>query len=288
MNYLLLIASVIIGTAKNTFTNYFASANKCTETELNFFNAVLFLVGTVIFLLYGNISVSIYTVFMSVIFAAINLISQISFMKSLEYGSMSLTTLFSSCGMIISAMFGVLFRSEPFRITQIAGMIFIILAATAISNERSENKPSKKWVACVSLSFLASGFIGVVQKIHQTSAYKSEINGFLAISFGIMTIVSFAVFAKGKISNGKPLAFAQSKTNIIITSVLTGISLAFLHKGNLYLSGVLPGMLFFPFHNGGVIVLSAICSAVLFREKLGKSKLIGISAGILGVILLSI
>lgn len=288
MNYVLLVASVIIGTLKNVFTNRFTSKNRCTKTEMNLFNTVLFLVGTIVFILGGKLSVSGYTIGMSVIFAAINITAQISCLKALECGSLSLTTLFTSCGMIISAMFGVFFYAEPFKIVQAAGMIFIILAAAAISNEKGDTKPSKKWAVYVITASLANGFIGVAQKIHQTSPHKNEINGFLALSFGIMTLVSLIMFAYEKIKSGKPVEFEQSKKDVMITSVITGALLAFLHKGNLYLSGALPGMLFFPFHNGGVIVFSAICSAVIFKEQLPKPKLIGIALGIAGVILLSI
>lgn len=288
MNHILLVVSVIIGTLRNVFTNRFTSKNRCTKAEMNFFNAVLFSVGTIIFIAGGNLSVSVYTLGMSVIFAAINLISQISIMKALECGSMSLTTLFTSCGMIISALFGVFFYTEPFRVTQAVGVLFIIFAAAAVSNEKDDTKPSKKWAAYVVISFLASGFIGVVQKIHQSSVHREEINGFLALSFAIMAAVSFVIFAYERIKSGNPVSFEQSKKDVMLTSVITGALLAFLHKGNLYLSGVLPGMLFFPFHNGGVIVLSAIASALVFREKLSKLKLIGIVSGIVGVILLSI
>lgn len=288
MNYILLVASVVIGTLKNVFTNGFTSKNKCTGAEMNLFNAVLFLVGTIIFIIGGNVGVSGYTIKMSLVFAAICLVSQISFMKSLEYGSMSLTTLFTSCGMIISALFGVFFFAEPFRIVQAVGMVFILIAAGAVSNEKGETKISLRWWIYVAISFLATGFIGVAQKIHQTSVHKDEINGFLALSFAVMAAVSFGMFAYERIKSGKPAKFEQSKKSVMLTSVATGALLAFLHKGNLYLSGVLPGMLFFPFHNGGVIVLSAVASAVLFHEKLSNTKLFGIVSGIVGVVLLSL
>lgn len=115
MNYLILALSVVIGTLRNIFTNRFTSKNPMNKAQINLFNALLFLTGTVVFFLFGNFTVSAYTAKMSVIFAVITLLGQIFFMKALEYGSMSFTTLFTSCAMIIPAIFGIIFykRTVP-------------------------------------------------------------------------------------------------------------------------------------------------------------------------------
>ena len=288
MNYLILALSVVIGTLRNIFTNRFTSKNPMNKAQINLFNALLFLTGTVVFLLFGNFTVSAYTAKMSVIFAVITLLSQIFFMKALEYGSMSFTTLFTSCAMIIPAIFGIIFYNEQFRPMQGIGLLLILASIAAISFEKGSKEINKKWIFCVFFSFLTSGIVGILQKIHQNSPYREEQGGFLLIAFIIMTAASVIMFISEKMKTKKPLTFGQSKADVIITAVLSGLMLSLLHKINLYLSGALAGIVFFPIHNGGVIVFSAISSFLIFHEKLSKPKLFGILIGLLSIVFLSI
>jgi multidrug transporter EmrE-like cation transporter len=48
----------------------------------------------------------------------------------------------------------------------------------------------------------------------------------------------------------------------------------------------MPGIIFFPIVNGGVIILSALSAILLFRERLPKMQLIGLIAGIISVLCL--
>ena len=59
-----------------------------------------------------------------------------------------------------------------------------------------------------------------------------------------------------------------------------------INKLNLYLSGVLPGILFFPLVNGGVILLSILASRVLFHEKMTPKQVLGVVLGVLSIFLI--
>lgn len=56
---------------------------------------------------------------------------------------------------------------------------------------------------------------------------------------------------------------------------------------NLYLSGALKSAVTFPVTNGGTIALSAVGSALFFREKLGFNKVAGIILGIIAIVLIA-
>ena len=53
---------------------------------------------------------------------------------------------------------------------------------------------------------------------------------------------------------------------------------------NLKLSGLIPSQLFFPLINGSTIVLSALLSVAVFKERLNKKQIIGLCGGILSLI----
>ena len=60
------------------------------------------------------------------------------------------------------------------------------------------------------------------------------------------------------------------------------------NKINLYLSGTMKSAIFFPIVNGGGLMLTAISSQIIFKEKLDAQKWLGIIIGIVEVILLCI
>lgn len=55
---------------------------------------------------------------------------------------------------------------------------------------------------------------------------------------------------------------------------------------NLYLSGALPSILFFPIMNGGLILLSSLAGWIVFREKLTRSQIFSLLLGVVAVCLI--
>ena len=55
---------------------------------------------------------------------------------------------------------------------------------------------------------------------------------------------------------------------------------------NLYLSGAMNPIVFFPIVNGGVILLSGIAAICVFREKLSKQQWIGLAVGFASIMCL--
>ena len=73
---------------------------------------------------------------------------------------------------------------------------------------------------------------------------------------------------------------------LIVLMVICGIFTAGIHKINLYLSGVMESVVFFPVINGGSLMGTMMVSLLLFKEKLSLKKWVGIIIGIIAVILI--
>ncbi|MBE7045409.1 MAG: hypothetical protein E7397_07745 [Ruminococcaceae bacterium] len=71
-------------------------------------------------------------------------------------------------------------------------------------------------------------------------------------------------------------------------AILTGVVIGAVNHINLYLSGKMPGVIFFPIVNGGVIILSGLVAMLVFRERLDKKQQIGLVVGIIATCLLGI
>ena len=142
------------------------------------------------------------------------------------------------------------------------------------------------------LAFACSGGIGLMQKIHQKSQYKDELNEFLVIAFAsafvfsaLTLIVLFAV-NKSKEEAENPAESKMYKWLIVGNMILGGVCVAVNNKLNLYLSGVMDSAVFFPIVNGGGVALVTLAAVIIFREKLTLKQWIGIAFGIGSIILL--
>jgi drug/metabolite transporter (DMT)-like permease len=129
-----------------------------------------------------------------------------------------------------------------------------------------------------------------MQKIHQSSEYKGELNAFLVIAFItaclLMTTLSVVTSKKEKVSILARKDDGKIDWVAILIPVGAGIMGAVNHKLNLYLSGVMPSAVFFPIVNGGGLVLTTLSAVVLFRERLSGRQWIGVGLGIASVIFL--
>lgn len=54
-----------------------------------------------------------------------------------------------------------------------------------------------------------------------------------------------------------------------------------IHSLNLYISGVLPSIVFFPVVNSGLILMTAAVSVVVFHEKLKAKQIVGLIMGVI-------
>ena len=69
-------------------------------------------------------------------------------------------------------------------------------------------------------------------------------------------------------------------------ALVSGISIALNNVINLYLSGVMPSIVFFPTVNGANLLLMLLALVVFFHERLDRLQWLGIAVGSAGIALL--
>ena len=216
-------------------------------------------------------------------------------LRAYDSGSFAYTSVIVSLSTIIPAFSGAIFWNETLYPAQIAGIVLLVLCfVLCVGKDKEKKQMSVKWLIYVFLAFLSTGFIGVMQKVHQSSAYAGELNGFLIISFlisalaaGICAVIAVkrgAEKQKAPKDNGEKPAKGFVYPLLI---VLSGVGVALNNVINLYLSGKVDSAVFFPIVNGGGLILVTLCAVVLYREKLSVKQWVGIAVGIISVVLLS-
>lgn len=255
-----------------------------------FYNMIVSFVAALILLMMSNkLNLSVFTVVLAFLFGLTTLFQQIFNLYALENGPLSYTTVIVSMSTLIPTVSGAIFWNERIAFIQYIGIIFMILCfILSIKNENSDKKANIKWFVCSLITFIMTGLIGVMQKIHQTSSHKSELDGFLVVAFIVSFIFSLLlslIFRKSRFSESAIGYRPITGFLPVVFMILSGVFVALNNKFNLYLSGVIDAAVFFPLVNGGGLVLTSVASVLIFKEKLSAVQLVGVISGIISVIL---
>jgi len=294
-NYLILAVSMFAALFASVIKKYSTESFESKKIMRFLFNSVVTLTCAaslfVISLTSGLPEISVFTFLTGILFGFITAVQFFFSLMAYESGPFSYTSVIVSLSTIIPVLSGSLIWGESIATVQIVGMALMLLCfVLSVDFSKSEKKTSPIWFLYVFITFAATGFIGVMQKWHQKSEYKAELDGFLIIAF-------MTAFVFSSIGTVVSLLKAKSKnecTNIkkditllaTLLMVCCGICAAANNKMNLFLSGVMDSATFFPVVNGGGMILSALASLIIFKEKLTTQKWIGIAIAVVAVILI--
>lgn len=289
MNYILLTISIIFETLKNGYVNYFGKNLFVTDKDTLLFNVVSG-IGAIIFFVFSAdvFAVSGYSLAMAAIFSVISAGANYFSLMSFATGPMSASTLLVYMGsMVIPAVFGTICYNQEVTLLRVIGLVFMIASLVLSLDLKKDKTMTIRWLVYSGLSFVFWGLVGICQQVHQNSDYAGEINEFLFWSFVMMTALFVVLyFVMGNKETKKDGYALKSKASVLV--MISGVLIAVVYKINLYLSGVMPGMVFFPIVNGGVLLLSSLCAMIFFKEKLNTKQKIGVLIGVASVCILGI
>lgn len=272
-----IVTSISSMVLKNGLFNASCKKDLSTNDHKNRFNMIMYAVCILLFgigLIQGGISW--FTVLLGVLFGVVTALSNLYTMNALSEGPMHITLLITTSSMIIPTMSGVFFGEgfSPYKLIAVAILIGFIYLSLGNGGGKKINK---KWFFFVLLAFVFQGSIGVLQKIHQASEHKAELNAFLFVAF-ICSLIYSRIRAK---KSFKELNFGKKQ---VIIALLCGVCTYAMNILNLHLAGVLPSQVFFPLVNGSSIVLTSLMSVIVFKERISKKQLVGLCGGILSLI----
>ena len=253
---------------------------------LYLFNIICSLLPCGILLAWDGIgTVSLFTVLLACLFGLVTVAQTVFNLKALEAGPMSYTNVICSFSTVISALSGAMFFGETLNAMHIIGMVLMAGSfLLAVEKKAGQKSTGIRWLAYCIITFVCTGSIGIMQKVHQSSAYKAELTAFLVIAFAVSALASLPLLLAAP--KGENKLDRKTLWLLIGCLVLSGISIALNNKWNLYLSGVMDSAVFFPIVNGGGMVLNTLAAVALFRDKPSKLQWLGIALGIASVIFL--
>ncbi len=205
---------------------------------------------------------------LGILFGVLVLAQSYTYMWALEIGPFSYTSVIVSLASLIAALSGLWF-GESIDLFQYFGMgIMVLCIIFSTDKNNGSRKSSIKWLAIALVSCLTNGFVGVMQKIHQSTEYKGQSTAFLVSAFVFMTIVSSLIWLYERKKAGEKRFNPDAKQ--ITFALVSGATFAVPHVANLYLAGAMPSAVFFPIVNTGGLILTILAATLLFKEKVTR------------------
>lgn len=286
------IASALIGILRGKYAKSYPMSGVYLW-RFNFYqNIFCFLSILLIYLFSGTkFSFSVFSVLFGAALAVTNILSLEGVLQAQACGSFAYTSVIVALSAIIPSMSGPVLFGEKVTVSQFAGIgLMIICIILSPGNDGGERRAvNLKWLLFCTVAFVFSGAVGVVQKIHQNNAaHKAEMPALLLTCF----FVSFALSGIRLITERGRMKKSGESLNKLTLAVLlfpavSGLCFAFPHTINLFLSGRLASVVFFPTINLCPMLLTMLYAVFGFKERLTAKQWAGIAVGILSTVFVS-
>lgn len=204
--------------------------------------------------------------------------------KAFEHGSVSMTSLmlqFSSIGTVI---WGFIFWGDRISVSTVAGLMLVAIALLLCLSNQEGGKPfCWKWFLYAALMFAGNIGCSVIQKT-QIRVYGEEYGNMLMVFAMLFSVIVALLFFIREDKSDVKIILKKSA----ILPILAGICNAALNLGVVYLAMRLSSGLVYPIIAVGGLGICIVGSLFLFHEKITRTQYVGITIGIVAVILLSL
>ena len=178
MKYLLLVISVFTGSAKSLLTKQIKSKEE-NYSQLFIDNTIAFfttLIAIFVVSFFSNQSLFYQLpIFLAMCYAFCTLLSQICLLLATGSGSVSISSLFYSCGFIIPTFFGAIKYGEKITALHVVAILMIVASFFLSASKDKEKKFNLKWLH-VSHMLLIKPYFKFLVKTQGLSERKKIIN----------------------------------------------------------------------------------------------------------------
>ncbi len=229
---------------------------------------------------------------LTILFGVLNALMLFGFNTSLikagslgSYAFMNMMLLFG--GILVPVVYSALFvEGETLGTWQLIAIGIMLLAFVLMNIKEIRLKGTKPiyYVYCL-LLFLCNGFYGTLLKM-QSVHYAEQKDAMVVISYALMGVIALAQLG---VKEGKNTlkAFRLSK-KAIFPLILSLVSSALAIN---VLTRVMPladAATLFTVDNGGVLVLAAVYSFVIFKEKPNVTKVLAMILAVISIVIFSL
>ena len=213
--------------------------------------------------------------------------------KCFACGPMSLTSVITNACVLMPIAVGCIWYNEVMTLPQIMGCL--LLAATFVLSAlkpkqagEENNEIPAKWYLLVFLAFFCNGMGAVLLNIYGRVAASGQRNSFLALGYFVSALIYLANH-RMEVRKTGPVHLKTMVRPLLFLLLAMGALGGFIGNSILMsLNTAMPASLLYPLVNGGIAVIVAIASCIIFREKLTVQRLLTILVGLAAIVTLNL
>lgn len=208
--------------------------------------------------------------------------------KALLGGTIVLSSICATAGLIVPCILGAIFLNEPMSPIQIV-FIAVLLFSTVLLMKSSHDlfgTLTPKTVLCLFGNFFTNGMVMFCQKLFGIRQPNGNVSLFSMLTFLIpavmLAVISLTMHAKGKENTQK------LPKKIWVYAAFLAFAVFVIQQFVTLLSPKVSSAVLFSFVNGGATVIAAVVGATVYREKLTLRSCVGIVLAVASMICIKI
>ena len=284
MSTLLLIICIFATSGQNIFKKQYNSKVKngvfCFNAISSFFALLFFAVPALV----KGFEFQIGLIGYSLAYAISYVVTLVCIYLAILWGGFGMTSLIYSYSTVIPTLYAILFLDEKMNLLIGVGFLALVISLFLTNTDRSvADKVTVKWVVVLLLAFLSNGMCAVTQNLQQIAfggAYKNE---FMVLALVIVEIV-FWVLVLWKDKSFLKESFQKG----LLPAAACGICNGATNLLVMFLLGMMASSILFPAISAGGIIISFVFSVLVYREPFGVRQGIGVTFGIVAMVLLNL
>ena len=229
---------------------------------------------------------------LTIVFGVLNALMLYGFNTSLikagslgSYAFLNMMLLFG--GLLVPLFYAVLFvEGESLSLWQVfaIGLMLVAFVLMNVKDIRLKGTKPAYYLFCL-LLFLCNGFYGTLLKM-QSVHHPEQKDAMVVISYALMGVIALLQLGV-KERGATPKAFKLGK-KAVLPLVLSLASSALAINVLTWVMALVDTATLFTVDNGGVLVLAAAYSYLIFKEKPNLPKLLGMVLAVISIIILSL
>ncbi len=201
-----------------------------------------------------------------------------------DSGPMSLASILLNLSLLVPMVYSMAVYGDGMSLPQGIGVALILVTLILVVSPQKGGRPTLRWWMVLLPAFFANGITAVLQKQYAASRGEGGSLLFLSVAYATAALL----FAGRRIFVGGKSALSGKDHGVLLgLSLLSG---AGSFGGNAllgYLCLRVSGAVLYPAVNGGLCILSALLSFLLFKEAVTRRKLMAIAVGLCAIVLLN-
>lgn len=206
---------------------------------------------------------------------------------ALSCGSFTLSILILSYSGIFTISYGIFVLGERLSVCAYIGLALVLvslfLTRDKATKTEKEKKLSLKWLITIGISFVGNGMIGILMRAQQIKFNATLDNEFMIVTLAVSALILLII---GLAKDSRDLGYLLKHGGLY--ALLGGVANGATNALSLIINTMIAVSLSSSLGAGTKIVLSFLVSLVLFHEKFSKRQIVGVSLGMVSLVLLNL